>query len=184
MGLQRKASTMTYAVQIATRGLIALWLGLGAMGLPAWAEPLAPPSGEVILTVTGQIDRTNQNGAAALDLAQLAAMGMAEIKTSTIWTDGVQHFEGVPLATVLAAVGASGSALRVTALNEYAIDIPMTDAVPGGPLLAFRMNGVDLSPRDKGPIWLVYPYDKGGAFKQEVTYARSIWQLERIEVLP
>ena len=37
--------------------------------------------------------------------------------------------------------------------------------------------------RDKGPLWLVYPYDADTAYQSEVIYARSVWQLDRIEVL-
>lgn len=175
---------ITPTLRFALPELTMLWLGLAGLMGAAQADTLAAPDGAVILTVTGQIDQTNADQEAHLDLGLLTAMGRVEIKTSTIWTDGLQHFEGVPLATVMAAVGAHGSVLRVTALNDYAVDIPISDAVPGGPLLAFQMNGVALSPRDKGPIWLVYPYDAGEEFRQEVIYARSIWQLVRIEVLP
>ncbi len=165
-------------------GLTALWLALSGIMHPASADSLNAATGEVLLTVSGAIEHTNGDGAAALDRAMLAAMGMAEIKTSTIWTDGVQQFEGVPLATLLTTLGAQGGTLRATALNEYSIDIPMAEAMANGALLAFRMNGVDLSSRDKGPVWMVYPYDKGGIYRQEIIYAQSIWQLVLIDVLP
>ena len=96
----------------------------------------------------------------------------------------MQRFEGVPIASLMAALGAKGSAIRATALNDYAVEIPMEDAVQGRALLAIRMNGEELSPRDKGPIWVIYPYDAGTEFQTEVIYSRSIWQLNRIEVLP
>lgn len=146
--------------------------------------PLPPPEGPVILTVSGQIGRQNTEGQVALDVALLTGIGLTTIDTNTIWTSGLQHFEGVLLADLVAALGAQGSALRATALNDYAVEIPLTDAVAEGPILAFRMNGVDLSPRDKGPIWIVYPYDSTTDYQTEVIYSRSIWQLDRIEVLP
>ena len=40
-----------------------------------------------------------------------------------------------------------------------------------------------MSLRDKGPLWIVYPFDSNPSYSTEVTYARSIWQLDRIEVL-
>lgn len=151
----------------------------------------APPSaalvrtqGEPILTVYGQIKHSNDNGVAVFDLGSLAQLGVVAIETTTIWTSGTQTFEGVSMASLLAAVGAKGSAIRATALNDYAIEIPMSDAMDGSALLAFRMNGASLSPRDKGPIWVVYPYDSKKEFQTEVIYSRSIWQLDRIEVLP
>jgi hypothetical protein len=45
------------------------------------------------------------------------------------------------------------------------------------------MNGAEMSIRDKGPLWIVYPYDASDDFRSEVVYSRSIWQLDRIEVI-
>ena len=163
---------------------------VGGMGLfvasifaPALAsEPLAPPAGEVVLTVSGQIAQTNAPDGAALDVAALEAMGPVEFETSTIWTDGVQTFRGVPLVTLMERLGAEGEVIAASALNDYTIEIPLTDAVEGGPIVAFEQNGKLLSVRDKGPLWIVYPYDLRTDYQSEVIYARSIWQLARIEV--
>ncbi|MDO9637891.1 MAG: molybdopterin-dependent oxidoreductase [Pseudotabrizicola sp.] len=144
---------------------------------------LPAPSGAVILTVHGDIARTNGNAEAALDKAMIEAIGVVTMHTGTIWTDGTSEFQGVELARLLAHLGADGRTLRLTALNDYAVEIPVSEAVDGGPMLAFRMDGKDLSPRDKGPLWMIYPYDVNSAYKNEVSYSRSIWQLTRIEVL-
>ena len=151
---------------------------------PVVAEPLAPPAGPVVLTVKGAISSTNVADTASLDLPLLQSMGTVTITTTTIWTDGPQRFEGVSLHNLLAALGAKGTSVQAMALNDYAVDIPITDAIEGGPILAFRMNDVMLSPRDKGPIWLIYPYDSNPEYQSEVVYSRSIWQLDRMEVLP
>ena len=39
-----------------------------------------------------------------------------------------------------------------------------------------------MSVREKGPLWIVYPYDSNIAFQTETIYARSIWQLDRISI--
>ena len=54
----------------------------------------------------------------------------------------------------------------------------------GGPIIAYMMNGEEMSVRNKGPLWLVYPYDLNHEYRSEVIYSRSIWQLDRIDVLP
>lgn len=159
-------------------------LALISLAQMAAAEALAPPEGPVLLTVTGQIGRTNGDGVAELDLGLLREMGLIEIRTHTIWTDGELVFEGVPLDRLLSALKADGRSVLATALNDYAIEIPVEDAVEGGPILAIRMNGIDLSPRDKGPIWVVYPYDANPDYQRDVIYSRSIWQLTRLDVLP
>ena len=61
--------------------------------------------------------------------------------------------------------------------------MPLTDAVEGGPIVAYRMDGETMSVRDKGPLWIVYPYDSDADYRTEVIYSRSIWQLDRIEVI-
>lgn len=166
------------------------WRGLGiGVALSALVsgpvlaqDALGPPQGEVVLTVTGLISARNAGEAAQLDLVMLEAMEPVEFETHTIWTEGLQVFEGVPLATLLDRLGAQGSVIAASALNDYTVEIPVSDAVAEGPILAYRQNGAELSVRDKGPLWLVYPYDSDPSYQTEVIYARSIWQLARIEV--
>lgn len=153
------------------------------MSLPTFAEDMATPAGEVMLTVTGNVTQTNAEGAAQLDLALLEALDQTTVETSTIWTDGVQTFEGVSLAALIAELGITGETLRATAINDYTVEVPLSDAVEGGPIIAYRLNGETMSVRDKGPLWLVYPFDENADYRTEVIYSRSIWQLDRIEAV-
>ena len=150
----------------------------------AIAESLEAPSGDVVLTVSGDIAATNADGAAAFDREMLAAMPMVEFTTTTTWTDGPQVFTGVSLHHLLDTLGVDDGTLRAFAVNDYAVDIPVSDAVDGGPIVAYLRNGEPMSIRDKGPLWIVYPYDARREYRTEVIYSRSIWQLERIEVRP
>ncbi|MDC0657816.1 molybdopterin-dependent oxidoreductase [Leisingera sp. SS27] len=150
---------------------------------PLAAENLGQPSGEVVLTVSGAPQTGNAGGAAQFDLAMLEGLGAVEFETSTIWTQGVQHFEGVPLDQLVDRLDITGTTLRATAINDYAVDIPLSDAVEGGPIIAYKLNGEEMSVRDKGPLWIVYPYDSKTEYQSEVVYSRSIWQLDRIEVI-
>ena len=92
--------------------------------------------------------------------------------------------KGVELATLLAALGAEGTVLLAIAHNDYAVDIPVSDAVAGGPVVAYLRNGAAMSMRDKGPLWVIYPFDSKPEYQSELIYSRSIWQLDRIEVQP
>ena len=151
--------------------------------MPVWADDLGMAQGDVLLTVSGAIETTNADGMAQFDLEMLEALDATVIDTSTIWTDGTQSFQGVSLDVLVDRLGLTGKTLRATAINDYAVDIPISDAVEGGPIIAYRLNGDTLSVRDKGPLWIVYPYDSDASYRSEVIYSRSIWQLDRIVVL-
>lgn len=150
----------------------------------AKAGPLAAPAGDVILTVTGAIADTNAPGAAAFDLDGLMALPATTYETSTIWTEGTHRFEGVLLKDLLAAVGGKGRLIRATALNDYTVEIPLDALDLDNALVAYRVDGKPMSVRNKGPLWIVYPFDRAAEFRSEVLYSRSIWQLATIDVRP
>ena len=151
-------------------------------GVPAAAEQLAKPTGPVLLTVTGEIGVTNSEGAAVLDEPMLRAIGESEIVTDTIWTAGTVTFTGVRLSALLDHLQASGTLIGATAINDYRVDIPVTDATTDGPIIAYAMDGAPMSRRDKGPLWVIYPYAASGDYRTEVIYSRSIWQLDRMTI--
>jgi len=150
---------------------------------PLWAEDLPAPKGEVILTVTGLIDVTNAGDSAQFDLDMLMALDDTTFETSTIWTEGTNVFQGVSLAVLVARLGIEGKILLATAINDYAVEIPLSDAVENGPIIAYKMDGKTMSVRDKGPLWVVYSYDSSPVYRSEVVYSRSIWQLDRLEAV-
>lgn len=163
---------------------------LGALALivsisgTAGAADLPQPEGEIVLTVSGAISTTNGDGTARFDLAMLSALESRTIATTTIWTEGEQAFTGVGLDTLLDLLGVDGGTLSATAINDYSVTIPVADAIPDGPIVAYSNNGEPMSVREKGPLWVVYPYDSNPDYQAESIYSRSIWQLDRIEVLP
>ena len=164
----------------------ALLMGTMAMvfGSTVFADTLPSPTGAPLLTVRGEITNVSFEDQAQFDFALLSELPSETIETSTIWTEGLQEFKGVSLATLLSHVGANGRELRLRALNDYMISIPASDARADGPIIAYEHNGNQMSVRNKGPLWLVYPYDASPSYQTEEIYARSIWQLVEIEVLP
>ena len=149
----------------------------------AHASDLPVADGEVILTVTGEIGVSNSDGAALFDLAGLQALGTNEFVTSTIWTEGENRFTGVPLSALLAAMKVETGTLKATAINDYSISFPVADALQDSMIVAYAMNGKPMSVRDKGPLWIVYPFASITKYQSEVYYSRSIWQLDRIEII-
>lgn len=117
------------------------------------------------------------------DINALTKMGETQFTTTTSWTEGEQTFVGVSLHSFLDQMGVDSGVLKATAINDYAVEIPVSDAVEGGPIIAYHRNGQEMSVRDKGPLWIVYPFDTNPKYQTEVIYSRSIWQLDRINVI-
>jgi len=155
---------------------------LAVLTAPAAGQSLPMPEGEVILTVSGGIATTNVADTAQFDLEMLEALPAHEFRTDTVWTEGTHTFRGVRLGTLMERLGATGSTIRAIALNDYAVEIPMSDATDGSALIAYRMDGNTMSVRQRGPLWVVYPYASDPKFRSDVIYSRSIWQLDRLEV--
>ena len=150
----------------------------------AQADHMSGPVGDVILTIKGQMAHGNMPDGAQFDLGMLRKIGEVTFSTSTPWTEGVQDFTGVPLNQLLVHIGAHAAKLTVTAVNEYQIDIPASDAVDDGPILAWEQSGKLLSVREKGPLWLVYPFDSKREYHSEEFHARAVWQVVQIDLKP
>ena len=155
-----------------------------AIGTAAIAQPLPQPEGRPILSISGQVSTTNADGMAQFDLAMIEALPQRETVTTTPWYEGAQHFTGPLLSDLMAASGASGSALRIIAVNDYAATMPWSDIETVPVILAVRHNGETMSVRDKGPLFVIYPFDEFPALRDEVFFSRSVWQVAAIEVLP
>lgn len=156
---------------------------LAITAFSAMAQDLPAPIGDVILTVSGAISTTNVGDTAIFDLEMLKALDTTTIVTTTIWTEGEQVFQGVALDVLMDRMGVDDGTLKATAINDYSVEIPVSDALPGGPILAYLLNGDQMSIRDKGPLWVIYPFDANTDYRSEVIYSRSIWQLDRIEAI-
>ncbi|MCB1998706.1 MAG: hypothetical protein H6933_06600 [Burkholderiaceae bacterium] len=153
------------------------WLGHGGR---AWA--LAPPAGPVVLEVRGRVLTPNQDGCACFDLAMLAALPQVSFSARTPWYAGPRRFTGPLLRDLLAAAGARGTRLRLRALNDYRVDMPWEDTQRHDPIIAHLIDGQPMAVRDKGPLFLIYPFDDRPELRSAVYYNRSAWQLRAIEV--
>ena len=165
---------------IVTRSAAALCFSLLSLG--AQAAPLAAPKDKPILTVSGAISETNSDSGAQFDRSMLEQIGMATIETTTPWYKGPMKFEGVPLDKLMAAVGAKGGKVVAYALNDYTTEIPIEDFTKHHAILAMKRNGEYMPVRDKGPLFVVYPYDSDPELKSQTYYSRSAWQVARIVV--
>ena len=147
------------------------------------ATGLKPPSGKVVLTVSGAIAEGTADKSVQFDFAGLEALGIEHVETANPWLSDITRFSGVPLATVLKAVGAYGKTVRAKALNDYRADIPVTDLEKYRILVALRRNGEPMTVRDKGPLWIIYPIEGDPTDAPLEIRNRMVWQLNALEVL-
>lgn len=163
-------------------GLVGALLALTAFVGAAYAASLAIPTDRPILTISGKISVTNKDNTAQFDRAMLESMGLVTVETTTPWHEGKVKFEGVPLDKLMKQVGASGQRVVVAALNDYTTEIPIDDFAKFNVILAIKRNGEYMSVRDKGPLFVIYPYDSSPDLKSQTYYARSAWQVAKIDV--
>ncbi len=67
-------------------------------------------------------------------------------------------------------------------MNGYSVSMSADLVADGAAMIAFERNGALMSVRDKGPFWLVFPFDDDARYLTESMMSRSIWQLSRIDV--
>ncbi|MER2604912.1 MAG: hypothetical protein ABTQ29_03700 [Siculibacillus sp.] len=161
---------------------VAVTLALFGFAVDARAATFEAPKATVVLTVSGKIANTNAGEKADFDLAMLEEMPSRVTETETPWTKGRPKFKGVLGSALLDKVGASGTTLHIVALNDYAVDVPIEDFRKWPVILATRKDGETMSVRDKGPIFVIYPFDLDRGLYNEKYFSRSAWQVRSIEV--
>lgn len=139
-----------------------------ALLTPAWAEPLliTGPSGEV-----------------SFSQEDILAMSDQQVVTHTPWTDGTLTFRGAPLEAVLARAGIDGGWVNARGLNNYSVNVPVDQALAAKAFLAVHMNGELMRIKDKGPFWIVFPWDEHPELLTREIRTWSVWQLQALSVL-
>lgn len=158
-----------YALAVSAVALSAL--------VPAVQAQTVPATAPTVLTVSSP-----RATAQDYTLAALEALPQMEVRTTNPWSKTAVTYSGPLLRTVLEATRAEGQTVRAVALNDYRVALPIADVREHNVILATRANGQPLSVRDKGPLFVVYPFDAEPALKQQLYYERSIWQVRRLQV--
>jgi hypothetical protein len=162
--------------------LIAALLGWLLALIAAPAAALDPPSGKVVLTLTGKVATRNGPDGATFDMSLLERLPQHSFTTKTPWYPKPRKFTGVLLRDLLDAVGSTPARLNATALNDYRVEIPLEDVARGHAMLAYLLDDQPMSVREKGPLVIIYPFDDKPELRSAVHYSRAIWQLRSLEI--
>lgn len=148
----------------------------------AYSQDFSAPTGKPILTVSGKITKSNVNGTAQFDRTMLEEMGLVTVETKTPWYEARTRFEGVSMAKLMDFVGAQGTTVTAVALNDYVSTIPVKDFSQFNVILAMKRDGEYMQVRDKGPLFIIYPYDSTPELQSQTYYTRSAWQVAKLIV--
>jgi hypothetical protein len=140
-----------------------------------------------LLTVGGpRLGDSARGRRVTFDRAALAALPQRKLAAHTPWFDGARVFTGPLLRHVIDAAGAPADfagTLRCTALNDYRVDVPVADAQRYDVVVAHSRDGRPMTVRDKGPLFVIYPFDEHPGLRTSTYYSRCIWQLKAIELV-
>ncbi|WP_207062046.1 molybdopterin-dependent oxidoreductase [Motiliproteus sp. SC1-56] len=143
---------------------------------------LPSPSEPVLLTISGNIANTNDEGAAHFDRPMLDALPQHQFATTTPWTKEVSRYEGVLLSDLLEYVKASGQHMTAVALNDYRVKIDLSELTGYPIILAMRKDGKPMRVRDKGPLWILYPMSDYPELDRANHHASMVWQLRSLHI--
>ncbi len=116
-------------------------------------------------------------------LAELRALPQVTIRTENEFADGLNDYTGPLARDVIQIIGrGTGTKVKLTAANDYAVEIDLQEFDDFDAIFALDMNGQAFSLRDKGPIWVMYPITDNPELQDPVYNTRLIWQLVRLEV--
>ena len=168
------------------------WLAGCALAGASWTCAAAEP---VVLRIYKQVpgnqkqaaNAASKAGAASLpvasyDMAFLKSLPQHTFVTQTPWFKKPATFTGPLLRDVLSAAKVKGAVVYAVAIDEYRAQIPFSDCEQYDMILAHQLDGETLTPKNKGPLFVVYPYDSKPELQSVRFYERSIWQLKSLRV--
>lgn len=126
------------------------------------------------LVISNNTDRLNYSQ------QDLLALGTTTLETTTPWTDGRLQFAGASLAAVLDDAGVEAEQLLARALNGYSVVISVPAAIAAGAFIAVQIDGQPMRVRNKGPFWIVFPWDEQPDLLNREVRSWSVWQLQQL----
>jgi len=149
-------------------------LALAAIVAVGMTEPVFA-EGPVMVTVSGSVSNSNRGPIDAevdklfahndvtfekaheFDLGALEALPQVRIRADFPRGGRIIEFEGPKLADVLAAAGAEGGTVMIQAMDGYAVEVPMSEMMDKGAVVALSRDGKELGIGGFGPTQIVFP---------------------------
>lgn len=147
------------------------------IALLAPAQIAGAQDGDAVLSVVIDAENTMQ-----FALEDLDAIPATTVVTSNDFVDEAAVFTGPRLLEFLETLDTDlPTSIMLTAINDYTTEIPIEEIIKYNVILALRKNGTELSRRDKGPIWVIYPMSEHPELRDSIFNERLIWQVVKME---
>ncbi|GHA29519.1 molybdopterin-binding protein [Oceanisphaera arctica] len=151
--------------------------------LLSWQAQATEP---VVLTLYGDIQLDDrQYDRLDFTLSELQALPQADITTAHPWVTQAHHYHGVDLNRLMARLFGHRRvvSLYLEALNGFSVAVDWPQISPFSPIIAWQEDERLMSRRNKGPLWLMLPYDRVPKVQQADFLHFMAWQLRVIRVL-
>ena len=118
-----------------------------------------------------------------LSRSELESLPQQRITTTSPYFKGTQEFSGPSLQTLIDTYQQPGSeSILFRALNNYAVETPLQDALALNAIIATRRDSGVMSVRSRGPFWVMLPLAQQPALDNPDNHRLMIWQLSSIEL--
>ena|SRR5258708_769556 len=146
-------------------------------------DKIPAPQGNVILTVTGKIGTTNSGSDIKMDLPMIETVGQVDYTVMDPFEKKNATYRGVLMSNLLDLwqVSKDATKLHVVALDDYSVDVPMSDLRKYPVIFALKENGDYMPVSVHGPAMLVYPYNDF-QFDTAVYNNYWAWQIKSIDI--
>ena len=147
-------------------------------------DAIPAPTGDVVLTLFGDIGVTNSGDTLQLDMPTLEGFGLVKYAVNDPWLEATNTYTGVLMSDLSKVLGASvdATSLRITALDDYSVDISLEDAEKWPILLATRINGDYMDVENSGPTRVIFPLDTYPDIDKVETKTLWVWNIKSVEV--
>ncbi|MFP2768544.1 molybdopterin-binding protein [Oceanisphaera sp. KMM 10153] len=157
--------------------------GILLLLLLSWQARATEP---VVLTLFGDIQLDErQYDRLDFTLSELQALPQADIITAHPWVTRPHHYRGVDLNRLMARLFGHRRVvtLYLETLNGFSVAVDWSKLSPFGSIIAWQDDELVMSRRNKGPLWLMLPFDRVPEVQQADFLHFMAWQLRGIRVL-
>lgn len=158
--------------------VLIVMLVLIAAGCLGQGEKSQGPQGEIVLTVSGSIGKTNANETYQYTMEMIKALPYTEMSTPDPHLEATIQYGGVLLKDIISDVNAqSAEEIKVVAKDGYTAVIKAED-LDLGILIAYTADGADLTEESGGPLKIVFSEEAQQVYAPEAW----VWWITKIKI--